>query len=85
MSIYMYFENESTWPVSPETLTVHVVTPFWGGKLLSPSSFQQLKWGAAPGAWGELWEVCRMFFWDFSMGPEASGCGSGCSRKEVGG
>lgn len=31
MSIYIYFENESTWPVSPETLTVHAVTQLWGG------------------------------------------------------
>lgn len=48
MSIFIYFENESTWPVSPETLTVHVVTQLLGGDtalLVSP-----LNWGAAPGA-----------------------------------
>lgn len=78
MSIYIYFENESTWPLSPETLTVRVVTQLWGDTALL------LNWGAAPRVWGELWEVCRAFSWEFSMGPEALGCGSGCSRKEVG-
>lgn len=47
MSIYMYFENESTWPVSPETLTVHAATQLWGDTALlvtTPNPSQQQNW-----------------------------------------
>lgn len=58
MSIYIYFENESTWYMSPETPLVRVVTQLWWGHCfadewqptLPDSSRQQPSWrvGVAP-------------------------------------
>lgn len=51
MSIYIYFENESTWPVFPETLTVHAVTQLcFAGDQPQPSPAAEL--GSSPWSLG---------------------------------
>lgn len=74
MPIYIYFENESTWYMSPESPTVHVVTQLWWGRCFagdqrpaSPAPRTELGAGAAPAPQplprspGDVWDVLMHF------------------------